>query len=209
MIQFLVPYIKKGGQTVVESKDQIVANNCKFISKKNIDYSKFDTDSTLSYIPSGDYGLQTNVTEARMVIKAYGGVRKDNPVAVKNVAMSDLSYLPKSVNPNKITTMPTTLTPGKISKTVYAFTLTNSAKVTISYASDDFTTTGVLVNEAGVCLLTASGSVTLEPGTYMIQPVNFQPGDSAEMTSATFKEITINSISFEKNMILINIIKSF
>ncbi len=188
---------QKGGQTVVESKDQIVANNCKFIAK-NIDYSKFDTDSTLSYIPSGDYELQTNVTEARMVIKAYGGVRKDNPVAVKNVAMSDLSYLPKSVNPNKITTMPTTLTPGKISKTVYAFTLTNSAKVTISYASDDFTTTGVLVNEAGVCLLTASGSVTLEPGTYMIQPVNFQPGDSAEMTSATFKEITINSISFEK-----------
>lgn len=32
----------------------------------------------------------------------------------------------------------------------------------------------------------------------MIQPVNFQPGDSAKMTMGTFKEITINSIKFEE-----------
>ena len=188
---------QKGGQTVVDSKEQIVANNCKF-SARNIDYSKFDTDSTLSYIPAGDYKLQTSIVEARMNIKANGGVRKDNPIAVKNVTMSDLSYIPSNVTHNKITTMPTEVTPGKISKSVYAFSITSAAKVTINYASNDFTTTGVLVNEAGECLLTASGSVTLEPGNYMIQPVNFQPGDSGKMTDAVFKEITINSISFEK-----------
>lgn len=112
--------------------------------------------------------------------------------------MNDISMLPSGVTPKTISSYPAEETPGKISKTVYAFKLEHAASVTVSYASDAYTSTGVLINEAGEALLTASGTVILEAGTYMIQPVNFQPGDSAKMTMGTFKEITINSIKFEE-----------
>jgi len=43
--------------TIVDSKDAYVANECKFTAR-NIDYSKFDTDAKLSYIPANNYILQ-------------------------------------------------------------------------------------------------------------------------------------------------------
>ncbi|MDE5714809.1 MAG: InlB B-repeat-containing protein [Anaeroplasmataceae bacterium] len=190
-------YNKGSAATAVTNKSQKVANNCQF-SAENIDYSSFDTDSKLSYIPDNKYMLQTNVTDARKVIAAIGGVRKDSSLSAKDITMSQLSYKPSSVTPVKVTTYPTTLNPGKLSKTVYAFTLDKSATVTVSYPSDTFSTTGVLVNEAGECLLTASGSVVLKPGTYMIQPVNFQPGDSKNLTNGTFKDLNVNSIQIEE-----------
>lgn len=190
--------INKGSMgTVVSSKSQIVNNNCKFAAR-NIDYSRFDTNSAQSYIPDGNYILQTNVTEARKAIAALAGVNKRYAKSVGDITLSDLSFVPGGVTPQKITEYPSTVTPGKISKTVYAFNLDHSATVSISYASDGLTNTGVLLNEAGECLLTASGSVNLNPGTYIIQPTNFQPGDSKTLSSGTFKEMTINSISFEK-----------
>ena len=188
---------QKGGATFVNDKAEVVANNCAY-NAGGIDYSKFDTNPEQSYIATGNYDIQTNITDARKVIAAYCGVRKDKSIAPKDVTMSDISYLPQNVTPNKVSAYPSTVTPGKISKTVYAFTIDKAAIVTISYSSDEFTTTGVLVNEAGQCLLTASGSTILTPGTYMIQPVSFQPGDSGKLTNGTFKEVTINSIKFEE-----------
>lgn len=190
-------YNKGSAATAVTDKTQKVSNNCKFIAE-NIDYSSFDTDSKLSYIPDNKYMLQTNVTDARKVIAAVGGVRKDSSISAKDITMAQLSYKPSSVTPVKVTTYPTTLTPAKLSKTVYAFTVDKSATITVSYPSDSFATTGVLVNEAGECLLTASGSVVVKPGTYMIQPVNFQPGDSLNLTSGTFKDLNVNSIQIEE-----------
>lgn len=188
---------QKGGATVVNNKTDVVFNNCQYIAG-GIKYNDFDTNEKLSYIATGNYDIQTNVTDARKVIKAYCGVRKDKSIAPKDVTMNDISMLPSGVTPKTISSYPTEETPGKVSKTVYAFKLERAVSVTVSYASDAYTSTGVLINEAGEALLTASGTVILEVGTYMIQPVNFQPGDSAKMTMGTFKEITINSIKFEE-----------
>lgn len=175
--------------TIVTDKSQTVSNNCKFVYR-NIDYSKFDTTASQSYIPDGNYQLQESVTEARKYIEAFCGVTKRNAKAVEDVTMSDLSYLPAGVTPVEITSYPYEVAPGKLSKTVYAFKLDRSATVTVSM------TNGVLVNEAGECLLSASGSVILTPGIYMIQPAIIQPGDASSLTPATFKEVTITSISF-------------
>ncbi|MGN1372722.1 MAG: Ig-like domain-containing protein, partial [Candidatus Coproplasma sp.] len=180
--------------TIVTSKDQIVSNSCQF-SARGIDYSKFDTTASQSYIPTGDYELQESVTEARKVIEAYCGVTKRNAKSPKNVDLSEVSIVPSGVTPVAIS-VPDSVTPGKINKTVYAFTITSAATVTVSYSSDTYASTGVLLNEAGECLLTASGSVVLEPGTYVVQPTNFQPGDSKALTTGSFKELTINSIEF-------------
>ncbi|MGN0813252.1 MAG: Ig-like domain-containing protein [Candidatus Coproplasma sp.] len=182
--------------TVVTDKTQTVSNSCQY-AYGGIDYSKFDTNASLSYIPTGDYQLQESVTEARKVIAAFTGVTKRNINSTEDVTMSNLSLVPGGVTPVSIS-VPSTVAPGKISKTVYAFTITSAATVTIAYSSDTYSSTGVLVNEAGECFLTASGTVVLEPGTYMIQPTNFEPGDSAAVTTGTFKEITVNSITFEE-----------
>ncbi|MGN0804086.1 MAG: Ig-like domain-containing protein [Candidatus Coproplasma sp.] len=178
----------EGVGTIVTDKSQTVANNCQF-SYRGIDYSKFDTNATLSYIPNGNYQLQESVTEARKYIEAYCGVTNRNVKAIEDISLSEMSVVPSGVTPVKIS-VPSTVTPGKISKTVYAFTIDSSATVTLS------ATGAVLVNEAGECLLTDSGSTVLEPGTYIVQATNFQPGDATGL--GVFKDVTITSIAFEE-----------
>ena len=172
--------------TVVTDKSQTISNSCKFVYR-NIDYSKFDTNAEQSYIPDGKYQLQESVTEARKYIEAFCGVTKRNVKAIENITLFDISVMPSGVTPTAVA-VPSTVAPGKISKTVYAFTIDSAATVTLSV------TGGVLVNPAGECLLTESGSAVLMPGTYMVQPINFQPGDAAY---GVFKECTITSIAFE------------
>ncbi|MDD5872647.1 MAG: hypothetical protein PUD90_04230 [Clostridia bacterium] len=182
------------GGTVVENKTDTVANSCKFAAK-GIDYSRFDTDSSLSYIPTGDYELQTSITEAHKAIASRTGVLKENPVAAGDVSMSSISYVPSGVTPVDVTELPSTLTPGKLNKTVYAFTVGGTVDVTVKYADDTLAGTGALVNEAGECFLVASGTArNLPAGTYMIQPYNFQPGDGKTMETGTFKQVTIDSL---------------
>ncbi|MGN1103893.1 MAG: Ig-like domain-containing protein, partial [Candidatus Coproplasma sp.] len=175
------------GGIVVTDKSQTVANSCKF-SYRNIDYSKFDTDAMQSYIPTGNYDLQENVTEARKYIEAYCGVTKRNAKAAEDITLSEISVVPSGVTPVKVD-VPSSVAPGKINKTVYAFTIDSAATVTVT------ATGSVLVNEAGECLLTDSGSVVLEPGIYIVQATNFQPGSATAL--GTFKEVTITSITFE------------
>lgn len=186
--------------TIVTDKSQTVSNNCKYAGK-NIDYSKFDTNSSQSYIPDNNYDLQTNVTDARKVIYAYGGVRKDSNVAPSDVTLDDLNIIVSKDSINEINSYPSTVTPGKIQKTTYAFKITKSATVSVKYDSDATGSTGVLLNQAGECLLSASGSVVLNPGIYYVQPDNFQPGKggmTSSLQNGSLKSVTITSISFEE-----------
>ncbi len=181
--------------TFVSSKSEIVSNNCSFIAQK-IDYSKFDTDSNLSYIPTNDYNLQTNVTDARKVIAAYTGVIKDEQVSANNVSMSDISYITSSNTVTKISEEGASLTPGKISKTIYAFEITRPMTVSVTYGGSDYSSQGTLINEAGEAFIVGNGSTVLEAGRYIIQCNNFQPGDSKELSWLTFKDLTISSLVF-------------
>ena len=162
-------------------------------------YENFDTDAALSYIPSGTYQLQTSVTDAAKVLKAYNGCMPETVKRPENVTASEcslLSYCAPGVTPINISDYPYTAAPGKLSKTVYAFTVGGTVDVTVSFASEDLTTTGCLVNEAGECFQVGSGTVTgLPAGTYMVMPYNIQSGGNGVNPAAgTFKEMTINSI---------------
>ena len=162
-------------------------------------YENFDTDAALSYIPSGTYQLQTSVTDAAKVLKAYNGCMPETVKKLENVTASEcslLSYCAPGVTPINISDYPYTATPGKLSKTVYAFTVGGTVDVTVSFASEALTTTGCLVNEAGECFQVGSGTVTgLPAGTYMVMPYNIQSGGNGVNPAAgTFKEMTINSI---------------
>ena len=163
-------------------------------------YENFDTNASLSYIPSGDYQLQTSVTDAAKVLKAYNGCMPENVKTSGEVTTSEcslLSYCAPGVTPINISEYPYTAAPGKISKTVYAFTVGGTVDVTVSFASEALTTTGCLVNESGECFQVGSGTVTgLPAGTYMIMPCNIQSGSNGVNPAAgTFKEMTINSIT--------------
>jgi len=118
----------------------------------------------------------------------------------ENVTTSEcslLSYCAPGVTPINISDYPYTAAPGKISKTVYAFTVGGTVDVTISFASEALTTTGCLVNETGECFQVGSGTVTgLPAGTYMVMPYNVQSGGNGVNPAAgTFKDMTINSIT--------------
>lgn len=163
-------------------------------------YENFDTDAALSYIPSGTYQLQTSVTDAAKVLKAYNGCMPETVKKLENVTASEcslLSYCAPGVTPINISDYPYTAAPGKLSKTVYAFTVGGTVDVTVSFASEDLTTTGCLVNEAGECFKVGSGTVTgLPAGTYMVMPYNIQSGGNGVNPAAgAFKEMTINSIT--------------
>ena len=186
----------EGYPTIVTNKNDIVSNNCQFIAK-GIDYSKFDTDSTLSYIPANDYNLQTNITDARKVIEAYTGVLKDDQVAPKDVLMSDISYITSSNTVKEINPEGETLTPGKVSKTLYTFNISKPMKVTVTYDKTEYASSGTLLNEAGEVMLIGNGTQILDAGRYIIQCNSFSAGDSKKLTWVTFKDLTISSLTFE------------
>lgn len=179
--------------TVVTDKSTYVSNNCG-LPARNLKLDKFDVDSALSYIPDNNYQLETNFTDVRKVVTAYAGVQQENPKTADEITVADYSVVPQGTTVQAINSLPQNLTPGKVSKTVYAFSVNAPVNVEVAYASAD--APGVLVNEAGENLLEGDGTlINLPAGTYMIQPVNFQPGKYIEGTAAVFKEITINTLN--------------
>lgn len=175
----------------------VVTNKSTKVSSGN-KYENFDTNSSLSYIPSGNYQLQTNITDAAKYIYAYTGVMDQNPVRPYQVTDAMVSRVPADKYPTSALSLPYSQTTSeKVSKTVKAFKLNSGADITVAYSSNDLTATGVLVNEVGQVMLTGSGKVTVPAGVYMIQPMNFSAGSASAL--GTFKEVTITSLKIVAN----------
>jgi len=182
--------------TIVSDKNTQVSNTA--CAYNGVSYSSFELNNSLFY--KNDYYLQEDVTEAKKVIFARTGTANASLPSIDDMTMDDISYLNeavKNVTVNNLSVGSTYQT-GKISKTIYAFKITQSAKATITYADNTDAKTGVLCNQAGVTLLKASGTVELKPGIYFIQPYNFQPGDSKTLSQLVFKEIASVTISLEE-----------
>lgn len=64
--------------TVVADRSETVASSCK--------YANFDTNEAMSYIPSGDYALQTDTAKAVEDIQANSGVMKEGGLTVTGAA---------------------------------------------------------------------------------------------------------------------------
>ncbi len=179
--------------TIVDDKNTVVSSDCKY---NGVSYSAFELDDNLFY--KNDYYLQDDPTDAKKVIYARCGTINATLPEIEAMTMSDISYVNETANnPINNVNVGSTIDLAK-RKTIYAFKLTESAKVEINYQSDVLASTGVLCNEAGVALLTGSGTVKLTPGIYFVQPFSIQPGDSKALTQPTFKELQAYTIKFEK-----------
>ena len=66
--------------TVVSSRSESVSTGNK--------YANFDTNSSISYIPSGDYIIQESIGEMKAVVKAYAGTQKKTILSPEEVNTS-------------------------------------------------------------------------------------------------------------------------
>lgn len=181
--------------TVVQDKTEYVPNECQF-KARGIKYDKFDTNPAQSYIPANDYQLQTDFAELRKVIKAQTGVMEQKPKKADDVADSEYSVITRSgAAVENISSLPKEISGKTYSKTSYAFEVGTDFDLTVEYASGTKAVPGVLVNGEGENLLTGNGEIAnLPAGKYMIQALEFQPGDPKKGTTAVFKGFTIASL---------------
>ena len=210
--------IEDNQATIVTDKSQTVSNNCSYGS---IDYSKFDTDSSLSYIPGGNYDLQENVSESKKVVMAYAGTQKETVVTPDEV---NTSLLLGDRQPTASVVLPysqdlnSTYVTGKsvtVDNVIFNVSKTDASSVTIggntsgqdivfnvnTAANISMTDGGgtypvVLMSDEGIEYLTGSGTAYNVPaGTYIIQSSGFQPAKSGE--PAKFKESKITYLGIE------------
>ena len=198
--------IEEMGGTVVTDKNQKVSSGNR--------YENFDTDPSLSYIPSGDYILQEDITEAKKVVMAYTGVMKENVITPDEVSTSlvepgnqpaasvslpyeanlNSTYLSKGsqtkdniiFNVSKVSGSDVTIDQGQ----AIVFNVNTPANITVN--GSDF----VLLSDSGVEYLNGSGTVYDVPaGTYFMQPNNFTP--AKENRPVDFKEAKISYLAVE------------
>ncbi len=194
--------------TVVTDKSTQVSTSCK--------YANFDTNSTMSYIPSGNYKLDTDYDTMLQNIKAYAGVMKENVVAPEDV---NTSKIPTDRYPTAAVTLPYSQSLNKTyvssngtkDNIVFNVSKFNSDSLTVGGNANGFdivfyvavpvtismtevsgTYNPVLCAANGEELITGSGSVTnVEAGYYYICSSGWDPG------SSKYKEAKIASLSIE------------
>lgn len=198
--------IEDNDATIVTDKSQKVTTSNR--------YANFDTDASLSYIPSGDYLLQESITGMKAVVMAQAGPQGDPVLSADQVNTSVIptAYYPtaavrlpysRSLNSSYVTAKSGTydnvvfhvtkiatdcLTLGGTAGCDIVFYVDTAVNITVGAVSGSYVPT--LCNAAGECLLTGSGTVTnLPAGYYFIQSSGYDVG------SAKFKEAKITSLS--------------
>ncbi|MBD5443945.1 MAG: hypothetical protein HDR29_00140, partial [Lachnospiraceae bacterium] len=180
-----------GKGNIVDDKGIYVANNCQY-SAGGVQYDRFDLDSTLSYIPNGDYDLQTDFMKMRAVLASQLGVQKGNPIPVAEITPDDYSMVLKSGAAIKQIELPFSDAPGEIFQTTYAFNVDVPFNINVKYGL----TPGILVNDAGENLLEGDGArINLPAGRYMIQSTDFVP---AETGGEIWNACNIDSIKIDE-----------
>ena len=191
----------------------IVTNKAEKVSSGN-KYENFDTNASLSYIPSGDYILQESIAEMKAVVLAYAGTQKADIVSPSEVNTSAIPadryptaavVLDYSKSLNK-TTVASSGTVDNIKFNISKFNadylgLGGSANgcdivfyvgtqvdITVSQYSGSSADI-VLCNEVGEALLIGSGTVRVPAGYYFIQSNLYDVG------SGKYKEAKISGLT--------------
>ena len=196
-----------------ENGATIVTDRATQVSTSN-KYANFDTNASLSYIPSGDYIIQESIAEMRAVVLAYAGRQKENvqsPDEVNTSVIPAAKYptsavtLDYTINLNKAN-IPASGTYDNINYTITKFNAeylgvggsTDSCNIVFyvgtevditltQYASSSYD--AVLCNEHGEALLVGEGTVRVPSGYYFIQSNVFDVG------SGKYKEAKITSLT--------------
>ncbi len=197
--------------TVVNDRSVQVSSSNKF---KN-----FDTNSAISYIPSGDYIIQESISEMKAVVMAYAGAQKDKiltPDSVNTSVIPTNQYptaavvldYTKSINK---TTVPTSGTYDNIvfnaskfnanyiglgsssTDCNIVFYVDTAVNITVTQYADSANNV-VLCDEIGQCLLVGSGTVeNLPSGYYFLQSDTFDVG-SGKYKEAKISALTITAV---------------
>lgn len=183
-------------------------------------YANFDTNPSISYIPSGDYEIQESITEMKRVVMAYAGTQSESIVSPEDV---NISVIPENKKPGAAIALPYNKTlnktyvsaNGTVDNVVFNVAKFNADSLTVggnANGSDivfyvdctvNITMTEisgsyspVLCNETGEAFITGSGSAKMLPaGYYMIQSSGYDVG------SSKFKEAKIASLTIEKAIV--------
>lgn len=202
------------GGIIVTDKSQKVSSGNK--------YENFDTDSSLSYIPSGNYKLQSDVTDAAKVVNAYAGTMKETIVTPEtvNASIIDSSKIPsaavslpydKALNESVITSTTGTFdnivfNANKIDKSfvsVGSCTLDASKDivfkvdqpVNISMTDGGGTYPVMLLNQYGKEIITGTGTANNVPaGIYIIMASGISPSKTGNISGTQFKESKITAL---------------
>lgn len=203
----------------IEANDATVVTDKSTKVNTSNKYANFDTDSSVSYIPSGDYKLIENVSQAKKEILAYTGVMKATVVTPDEVNASIVAsdrqptasvQLPydKALNSSYVTSKSATIDNVifNINKSDATMVSTNTDSigqtivfnvnqpVNISMTDGGGTYPVVLTNEYGEEFITGTGSATNVPaGTYIIQSSGFQPAKGT--TPLKYKEAKISHLT--------------
>ena len=199
--------VEANGATVVTDKSAKVSSSNK--------YANFDTNSSISYIPSGDYILQESIAEMRAVVLAYAGHQKANVTTPDevNVSLIPSDYYPteavkidysKTLNNSTVSSAK-----GVYDNVVYnlkgvgkdhillgnsrgrdvVFYVDTEVDITITESSST-KNQSVLCNAWGETILVGGGTVrSLPSGYYFIQSAYCNPGKSE------YKEVKLAAIS--------------
>lgn len=215
-------WINENNATVVTDKSQKVPNNCKFTAE-GIDYSSFDTNSALSYIPTGDYLLDEDFETMKRNISAWGGpmeatVRTPEQIGNTTIIAPMEAYPAESLQIDADHSFDLAAASGSVAGILVQdgtalssgmklrgstktqpiiFTVDNPINVEMTSGSGSNPL--VLVSEWGETFITGSGSAeNLPAGTYFLRVNNFQPGDSGKnyLSNPTpkSKDGTLNSL---------------
>ena len=194
----------------------IVTDKSTQVSTSN-KYANFDTNASMSYIPSGDYELQESIAAMKAVVMAYAGVMKQTIVGPDEVNTSVIpaDRMPsaavvldysKSLNKSYVTAN------GTKDNIVFNVSKFNSdslsvggnangcdivfyvdCTVNISMTEISGTYSPVLCNAAGETFIIGSGTANnLPAGYYFIQSSGYDVG------SAKYKEAKIASLTIER-----------
>ena len=198
--------------TVVTDKSTKVSTSNK--------YANFDTDSAVSYIPSGDYILHEDHAQSKAYVMAYAGVMKQNILGPDEV---DVSVIPENRRPTTAVNLDYSQylnksyvsANGTKDNILFNVSKFNADSLTVGgttngcdivfYVNTTFNVTmteisgtysPVLCNEAGVAIITGSGSASnLPAGYYFIQSSGYDVG------SSKFKEAKIASLTITRAIV--------
>ena len=196
----------------------VVTDRATTVSTSN-KYANFDTNPTLSYIPSGNYVIQESISDMKAVVLAYAGTQKENVVTPSEV---NTSVIPANHYPtaamildySKAMNKSNVPASGKYDNVVFnvsklnteylgvggnatgcdiVFYVDTAVNITVTQSSES-TSDLVLCDESGKCLLIGSGTVNdLPSGYYFIQSNNYDVG-SSKFKEARIAQLTVIAV---------------
>lgn len=190
----------------------IVTDKAQKVSSAN-KYASFELDESLSYIPAGDYKLDTSVAKARQNITAYAGPMKAEVIYAKDVDTSvvddsrvpaEAVILPYDKDLNKAYVASSSEVDNirfdlsgadgsflKVGNTAIGQDIIFKVDKAVDISITDGGGTGVITlgNADGVILITGTGTATnLPAGTYYLQ------SSMVDTSKGTFKEAKVSHL---------------